>query len=209
MRGSFAFEKGAVINVPLEGGATTEVETMTVGANAAYVFVGVGGPIGETRITMAGSPTRTPGGDSVGLALGNVAVGVLTAKETKPVGPAKYTALKVSATSAGLVGTGSVITVTAKGIDVGFSTVSSPSDTALTPAPAINFSAMNGGAGLSIATGGTPVALDFAGRIMRASVNDLTLAVSQFIYLRGSFAFEKGGIVTVPLAGGGRLRSKQ
>ena len=44
--------------------------------------------------------------------------------------------------------------------------------------------------------------LDFADQIIRASVADLTLAISQFIYVRGSFAFEKGALLTVPITGG-------
>ena len=176
---------------------------MTVGANGAYVFVGMGGPYwqdsnNDGRVTPADTPTA---GNAIGLALGNVSVGLLIAKETTPVTPAKYTSLKVSAGIATTIGMGDVVTLTAKGINVGYNRVTSATDTPATPEAAINFAAMTGG-GFNVPTGSTPVKLDFTDRLIRASVADLTLQLSEFIFVRGSAAFEKGFTQTVSLVGG-------
>ena len=69
--------------MPLAGGAGTEVETMTVGASGVHVFVGISGPYWQDtnfdgQITGADQPSTS----SFGLALQNVDVGLLIAKET-------------------------------------------------------------------------------------------------------------------------------
>jgi hypothetical protein len=47
-------------------------------------------------------------------------------------------------------------------------------------------------AGLKVDTGGDPVYLDFDSKLLRASVEQATLQLSEFLYLGGSFAFEAG-----------------
>ncbi len=47
-------------------------------------------------------------------------------------------------------------------------------------------------AGFKVDTGGTPVVLDFETKLLRASVAQATLRLSDFLYLSGSFAFEAG-----------------
>ncbi|MDH5700258.1 MAG: hypothetical protein OEZ41_09890, partial [Nitrospirota bacterium] len=47
-------------------------------------------------------------------------------------------------------------------------------------------------AGLRVDTGGAPVYLDFDSKLLRASVGQATLQLSEFLYLGGSFAFEAG-----------------
>ena len=47
-------------------------------------------------------------------------------------------------------------------------------------------------AGLKVVTGGVPVYLDFENKLLRASVQQATLQLSEFLYLGGSFAFEAG-----------------
>ncbi len=164
---------------------------MTVGASGVHLFVGLSGPYWQdSNNDGAITAADTPSTDSIGLALENVNVGLLLAKETTLIVPARYTALKVTAASASLVGMGSVLSATARGISVGYNTATSATDTPLTPEAAINFSAMSGG-GFNVPTGGTPVSLDFTDRIVRASVAGLTLQLSDFIYIRGSAAFEK------------------
>jgi hypothetical protein len=46
--------------------------------------------------------------------------------------------------------------------------------------------------GLRVDTGGAPVYLDFDSKLLRASVEQATLQLSEFLYLGGSFAFEAG-----------------
>ena len=212
-RGSFAFEKSSDLTVPLIGGSTgrngtTTVEVMTIGASNVHMFVGIGGPYwkdsnGDGQLTSA----DTPDANAIGLALESVTVG-LTVMKDKTLNPLtlninnKYTGLKVTAASAAFVGGGDYFKVEAKGITIALNQVQSSIDNALLPAPVVDFSSMNGGTGFQVATGGTPVTLDFEDVIIRASVADLTLQLSEFIYLRGSAAFEKGVTQTVSLVGG-------
>src|SRR5260221_5042313 len=58
--------------------------------------------------------------------------------------------------------------------------------------------------GYPVATGTTtePIYLDFAGELIRASVEHATLQISDFVFITGSFAFEKGPIATVHVTGG-------
>ena len=53
------------------------------------------------------------------------------------------------------------------------------------------------GAGYQLPTGGTPVLLDMTGTTIGASLNNATLRISDFVYVSGSFAFEKGGTQTL------------
>ncbi|MHB8524143.1 MAG: LEPR-XLL domain-containing protein, partial [Limisphaerales bacterium] len=212
-RGSFTFEKGTDLTVPLTGGSagrngTTDVEVMTIGASNVHVFVGVGGPYwqdsnGDGQITSA----DTPDANAIGLALDSVDLGLAVMKEKALVSPNKYTALKVTAASAAFVGGGDYFQMDAKGISIGVNQVSALIDNTVSTAAVIDFSSMNGGAGFQVNTGGTPVTLDFNSRIIRASVTDATVQIYQFVYARGSFAFEKSADLTVPLIGGSAGRN--
>ena len=143
VRGSFAFENGATMTVPLVGGGNASVETMTIGTSGAHVFVGVSGPYWQDTNNSGGIDAGdTPSADAVGLALENVDVGLLVAKETTESSPVKYTSLKVTATSARTVGMDAALTVVANGVTVGYNTTNDAAK------PAINFQALTGG-GLS------------------------------------------------------------
>ena len=63
-------------------------------------------------------------------------------------------------------------------------------------APVLDLSSI-GEEGLVVATGGTDVTLGFDSELLRVSVSDATLTLSEFIYVRGGFAFEKGPEIEV------------
>ncbi len=203
VRGSFAFTKGATFEVPLDDGDTTEVETMTIGASNVHVFAGIGGPYWvDSNNDGVINSSDTPDSDGAfGIALENVDVGMVFMQETTPILPAKYFALKITADSAALVGLGDILQIEARDIEVGINTVNDPLDNPLFPAPGVDFTAMDGG-GLEIETGGDPVLLDFAEPIIQVFVGDLILQVSQFVFVRGSFAFTKGATFDVTLEDG-------
>src|SRR5205085_9282676 len=99
---------------------------------------------------------------AIGLALGGVDVGLAFFKENTLAGilPRKYTALKITAATAGLVGGGDFLTVDAKNISIGVNQVSDPLATLhiLSPKPAINFGEIGRAAwreGFEVSTGGT------------------------------------------------------
>ena len=52
-------------------------------------------------------------------------------------------------------------------------------------------------------TGGDDILIDFDRRLLRADVGDATIKLSNFVFLRGGFAFEKSTDVSAPLVGGG------
>src|SRR5690606_25774524 len=58
--------------------------------------------------------------------------------------------------------------------------------------PYIDFVSSFGADGMAIATGGDPVSLAFTGSVIGASVAQATIQIDQFVYVSGSFAFEKG-----------------
>src|SRR6185436_16595514 len=148
------------------------------------VFAGVGGPYwGDTAANQA---------DAIGIALGNVDFGLALLKPTDITDRAKYTALKVTASSAALVGLESFLQLSATDIVVGVNQVGGFT---LPGARAIDWSS----APLSVPTGNPakPVSINFKGDLIRVSIADALVQVSQFIYARGSFAFEKGQLLTV------------
>ncbi|MCU0916652.1 MAG: Ig-like domain-containing protein, partial [Planctomycetes bacterium] len=57
-------------------------------------------------------------------------------------------------------------------------------------------------AGLKVQTGGEPVVLDFDRKLLRASVRQATLQLSDFLYLGGSFALEAGPTYSVTVNSG-------
>ena len=72
------------------------------------------------------------------------------------------------------------------------------------PNRVVNFVHTNsyGAGGLEIPTGGDPVFITFSTELLRASA-DITLSISQFVYISGKFAFEKGAPLTLmPRTGG-------
>src|SRR5581483_7899864 len=52
----------------------------------------------------------------------------------------------------------------------------------------------------TVQTGGTPITFNFKNKIIQASAASVTLAISNFIFLQGSFAFTQGPTQTVTLS---------
>ena len=57
-------------------------------------------------------------------------------------------------------------------------------------------------AGFEVSTGGDPVSIYFGGRKIGFSSERITVQLSQFVYITGSFAFEKGPAASVHIATG-------
>ena len=68
--------------------------------------------------------------------------------------------------------------------------------------PYVNFTSSFGAGGLSVATGGAPIALDFNRSMFGVSVAHALVKVDDFIYLEGGFAIEKSASVAVDIATG-------
>src|SRR5213078_3295664 len=114
LRGSLAFEKGASISWT-EGNSTVSADAITIGASNVHVFVGIGGPYWkDSNNDGVINSSDTPDSDgAIGLALDSVNVGLALFKEDTIGGilARKYTSLKITAASAGMVGGGSFLTV--------------------------------------------------------------------------------------------------
>jgi len=190
--GSFAFEKGGKEFVTLEGSTTsTEITVLKIGGSNIYAFAGVGGPYwvdSNTDGKIDGADTPVEG--ALGVALNNVAFGLALMRPTDVADVKKYYALKATG-GVSLIGI-SDITLTANSISL---EVNGASEGAV-----IDFTKLADGK-MSVPTGaGNPeVTLDYSSSLLRASGN-LTLGISEYVYIAGDFAFEKGGVELVTLA---------
>jgi hypothetical protein len=213
----FSVEKGPNQTVTLADGATTkEVSVLTVGASSINAFVGIGPYFVDSNGDGTIDGADTPSSDAVGLAVENVNFGLalmqgsdLTDVPSDPQGAVdylgKYYALSLDADSATLVGAGDVVTADIRDISVEVNLAKSSAETPLLKPSAINLTTFNGG-GLSVPTGdplNPAILLTSDDQILRATADDVTLALSDFVYVHGGgVAFEKGPDRTVTLASG-------
>jgi hypothetical protein len=177
-----------------------EFSTITVAGTDLSAFVGVGNPDFSGNLNNQGL---------VGVALQHLDFGLALLKPTLPIpGLPKFTALKATAGSFGLVGMGDFIDVHGTGISVEVNTGTQWAGGLGTPTIDFQqqFPAQNGAsAGLAVprAGGVSPIYLDFDKnyRIAIAAQN-ATIAISNFFYISGSVAFEMGPVINAPLAPG-------
>ena len=211
LRGNFAFEMGPVTTVTVNTGLSAdliddptlygvEVATMTVGASDVNAFVGVNGPY------FGG----TDPGTAFGLYLEDFDFGMAILTPTlfdlvpgmDQFAP-KFIGLKAHAESAGLVGGGDVLDFSITDITVSMngltSSVLKSSIDFVDSFPAEpagedldNDDRVGEPAGFEVNTGGEPVYLDFEGQLYHIDAENVTATISEFVYLSGSFAFEKG-----------------
>ena len=179
--GNFAFQQGGTVNVTTEGGGSGTATALEIGASNASAFFGVG----------ANNPS---GPGAMGLSITGVTFGLALLKATAPInGATSFVALKASGNVAlvGITGiTASMTNATVsvnEAYDAGGNVI----------AQAVNFTGHN----LSIATGGAPVTLDFAGSTF-AATGTISIAIGSFVYVSGTVAFGKGTTLNnVTLAG--------
>ena len=197
VRGGFALEKSDALDVTDLAGVEKEVSVLTLGLSNAYVFAGVGGPYWNDSNddgVVNGDDTPNEEG-ALGVALGKVNVALALFKPTDLDDTAAYTALKVQADSATLVGLGDLLTIEAHDITVSVNTSSDSANPDFAPA-VIDFSQLEDG-GLEVATGNDSLTLDYDSRLLSVLIGDATFAISEFIYVRGSFALEQGRVLEV------------
>ena len=182
--GSFAFQQGGTVNVTTEGGGTGTATALEIGASERL----------RVLRCRRRQPDRGPG--AMGLSITGVTFGLALLKATAPInGATSFVALKASG-NVSLVGiTGLTASITNASVsvneayDAGGNVI----------AQAVNFTGHN----LSIATGGTPVVLDFAGSTFEAQ-GTISIAIGSFVYVSGTVAFSKGSTLNdVALSGSG------
>ena len=134
-----------------------------------------------------GDDVRDP--DAVGLVVEDLDIGLTILKDPNKVVPTLW-ALSASVDEIALVGV-DFLTLSVEGATVQANCGGAWSGTQVVPC--VDFVSSFGGDGLEVATGGDPVFLDFTSRYIGVEISRATLAVYEFVYLSGSFAFSKGG----------------
>ncbi|MBV5304621.1 MAG: hypothetical protein JZU70_10550 [Chlorobium sp.] len=216
--GNFAFKKSTVtgvhigtdnplVAVPIVGEYLKEKDVtfdyFSVAASNVDLFAGVKGPyFGEGDPRNSDSP--------VGVFADNIDIAFAIFTEEKAQTGAsskrKFTTVKAHVAEIGIVGFGDVLKVSFKNIDVEYNT--SVKDKFNLFQNWIDFDssfeAKDGKpAGLAITTGGDPIYLDMDSPVMAVGIGLAEIQVSEFLYLRGSFAFSKGARMTVDMDLGG------
>ena len=181
--GGFSFTRQTSMDVALSGGSGTDrVDVFAIGAGNVDVFVGSG------PYFIEGSDVPDPG--AVGLVLENVNFGILLMKSTNTPST-KYTALKATADHVGLVGLDSLV-LSASGIDVEFNS-SKRAD-----GKVVDFHEDV----YKLDTGSGELEIDYATKLLRASVDDAKLQIGSYVFISGGLAFEKGTKRNVSLTSG-------
>ena len=175
---------------------TRSVTTLKIGVSSGYVFVGVGGPYFVINPDGSVSAPASPGG-AMGLALTNVTLALALMKPTDTAFKTEsYYGLQASG-GVQLVGiTGVNLIVDTLGVEVNGAT-GSPGGRA------VDFITSFGPSGLRVDTGpSSHVDLKMQHSVLRA-FGDITLTIGQFVYVSGSFSFEKGSTITGALLSDG------
>ncbi|MEO5341560.1 MAG: hypothetical protein H7837_13770 [Magnetococcus sp. MYC-9] len=205
LSGSFAFESGATHLVDVHTtnalGGTGELEdvsmtSMTMGVLNASGFVGYapGGYFGSTTDSNPNNNWVT-NPDAVGFAVSDLTAGFVFLEPTFSLTPdvvalGTFMAGKISVGSAGFFGM-DTLEISASGVDAYANLASSwyPGGSAV-----VDFAHSFVGGGLSVPTGtpAHPVIIDFDDEILGISARNVTVKISDFMFLSGAFALEKG-----------------
>ena len=199
----FAIQKGTAQNVTLDNGDIRNVNVLTIGISNGFAFVGANGPYWVTDPNgTVRAPTAAEAGGALGIAISSVNLGIALLKPTDATfaGESYYA----------LTGGGSVMLVGLDALSVAVRNLkievngSSGNGTG-TATRVVNFinAGSFGAGGLVVPTGmSSSVAIKSTSALLHAT-GDVTLNISDFVYVSGSFAFEKGDPMTnVALTGG-------
>lgn len=182
-----------------------ETEVTTVGVSDARAFIG--------RPPAGGLDWTKPlnGQDAIGLFVDNFNLAVGIFKPTLSQSLPEFTAARMTIGEAGFTDGGAdVLTLTVENVDVRVNT----GKPLIAGAPVLRNATVDfplsfpaeapRQSGFAVATGTytRPVYLDFTREIIEASVGNVTIALSDFIYLAGSVSLRKGGAQSVSVTDG-------
>ncbi|MBF0177988.1 MAG: hypothetical protein HQL63_14245, partial [Magnetococcales bacterium] len=209
LTGSFAFESGPTCDVDVRttnalGGegslSDVTMSSMTMGISDAYGFVGYApGGYFLTDPLLTPDPPEI-NANAVGFAVNDLTAGFVLLQPTLSLDPDvialdTFMAGKLSVSSAGFMGS-DALEVSASGVEAHVNMASSwyPGGNAV-----VDFAQSFAGGGLSVPTGNpdNPVVIDFADEIMGLSAANVTAKVSDFVFLTGAMALEKGNTYDV------------
>ncbi len=189
------------------------VDTINIGIGNASVFVGYADnltPEADGTITLA----DVAAADGIGLLMSGVNLGVVIMKAlptlTAPLldlAHLRFYALRADANTAALVGVPEV-TATATNVEVRVNNGEAGSawlGNLVDAAPVIDFQQSFGLTGYQVplsTTGTTTVAIPYTEGLIGASADQVLFQISQFVYLSGSFSFDKGPTLLVDVETG-------
>ncbi|OSM07269.1 hypothetical protein [Magnetofaba australis] len=210
--GAFAFEQGksASVNVSYDlggiGGTSdgVEVDLINVGVSNAYGFIGYTG--GRDYLTVDDPGDTLDDGEVneevMGFVLNDVDLGLVMATPHDLIDssllPSMYAA-RLTIGSTGVVGIDG-FTLEAEGVEVQFN--GSGSNGALGLRAVVDWESTFGVDGYAIPTGGAdPIIIDYNDdEFIGVYIDKGTLKISDFLYVTGAFAFEKGATADVTVA---------
>jgi len=179
------------------------VSTLTIGASDVNVFAGFGPYFQDTNDDGRLTSDDVTSDDAMGFALENVnvAIGIFTAKGQQSY-LNQFTSLKVTSEKVGVVGFDD-FQLKAEDIEVNVNT-SSTWSSLVDKSAVIDFESSYADTedeGFKLQTGGDNfVILDFDGENRTSvEVGQAVLQIDEFLYLQGSFSFEKGATETVTI----------
>ncbi|MEP7335689.1 MAG: hypothetical protein ABI717_07905, partial [Actinomycetota bacterium] len=192
----FAIQQGVAQDVTLDNGNVRNVNVLTIGISDGYAFIGANGPYWITDADGNVTEPADPGA-ALGIALSAVELGIALLKPT--------TLANKTESYYALTGSGTIEVIGLDALTLDVRNLEIQVNGSNVPGRVVNFVHANsfGPDGLEIPTGpGESVEIKFATELLRASA-DITLSISQFVYVSGSFAFEKGAPLTLmPRTGG-------
>ncbi|HXV77257.1 MAG TPA: hypothetical protein VD788_13145, partial [Candidatus Polarisedimenticolaceae bacterium] len=199
--GGFAFTKLDALPVKLSDTAQTPrtMSAYAFGAGNVDLFVGSGPYFVDSDGDGDIDEFDERDDDAIGLALENVNFGLILMRPTTPAFQSiKYLSLQATANFAGLVGL-DVLKLQASGISVEYNSVSNPgnpNDTIV-----VDFAeSFQGTGGYALDTGNGELLFGYSDKLLRATVDDALLQIDEYVFIRGSLAFEQGPVQTVQLS---------
>ena len=212
--GSISLSWGAVVEVDLNetvaNGDDVKMKALTIGVENASAFIGVGGPY-QTDSNSDGVINNSDlvNENAKGFVIQDLDLGLALMKPVRSellsrpelalqIKKKKYLGLQATANQIGFVGFGDDFKLELHNLAVGLNISSGgllPGSTTIDWASSFPDPAGPTPAGYAVNTGGAPVYLDFEERQISASTDAAILQISEFVYVSGSFAFEKGADV--------------
>jgi hypothetical protein len=207
--GGFAFEQGEDLNevtlsdgtkLNSDGGAINKASILKIGASNVNAFAGVGGPFfvdsNEDGIIDENDTPESDG--AMGIAFSNLEFALALIKELPDTGTQPSPTMK---SFYALRASGDVEFVGIEGLTISArqltAEINGSNDTA-TPKKVVDFIATFGEDGLRVTTGPGEtdfIDLQYTNILLRVS-GFVTVTISEFVHVSGSFAFEKGADVT-------------
>ncbi len=167
------------------GGTVTGVSVFTIGASDVNVFVGTGGPY------FNGTSTPSAAG-ATGVAFSNISFAL--ALMSSQTSAASFYALQAS-------GSGALVGVSGVNVSAQNVTIQVNGGTSSGSSAAVNFTQSFTGGSLSVATGGSPIVLQYSTALVNVT-GSVTLSIGNNVYISGTMSFSDGGTVTATLSDG-------